>query len=225
MIAALVGAITLGLLTAISPCPLATNIAAVSFIGRHAGTPARSLRAGLAYTVGRTLCYLILAAVLASGLLAATTASTFLSRFIGVLVGPVLIIAGAMLLGLVSAPSIGIASTPRWERLASRGDALSAFLLGIVFALSFCPSSAALFFGGLLPLAAKTESVILVPASYGVATGLPVLVLATLIAAGGHSIGRVFDRLTAVEKWLRVLTGAVLIGVGLYLCGRTIFGF
>jgi cytochrome c-type biogenesis protein len=224
MMAELASAGLLGLLTAISPCPLATNIAAVSYIGRHAARPGRSLIAGLAYVVGRVLCYTVLAAILAAGLLAAATASATLSRTIGLLVGPVLVISGGMLLGLIPAPSFGAGSAGFLEKLARRGDTLGAFLLGVVFALSFCPSSAALFFGSLVPLAAKSQSSVLVPASYGIATGVPVLIFAVSIAAGGHGIGRAFDRVKAIEKWLRLATGVLLIGIGLYLCLRTNFG-
>lgn len=224
MIAEIASAGLLGLLTAISPCPLATNIAAISYIGRHAANPRRSLVAGSAYVVGRVLCYTVLAAVLAAGLLAAATASATLSRTIGLLVGPVLVIAGAMLLGLIPAPGFGAGSGRLSEKLARRGDALGAFVLGVVFALSFCPSSAALFFGSLLPLAAKSESTVLVPVTYGFATGVPVLVFAVSIAAGGHGLGRAFDRMKAIERWLRLATGVLLIAIGLYLCVRTNLG-
>ena len=224
MIAELASAATLGLLTAISPCPLATNVAAVSYLGRHAGTPHRSLWSGGAYVAGRTICYAVLAATLVGGLLAAATASSVLNRYFGLLVGPVLIIAGGMLLGVISAPSFGSAGGRLSEKLVERGDAAGAFFLGIVFALSFCPSSAALFFGSLVPLAAKSESAVAVPVTYGVATGLPVLGFAVFIALGGHGVGKAFDRVKSIEKCLRLATGLILIGVGLFLCLKTNFG-
>lgn len=224
MIAELASAATLGLLTAVSPCPLATNIAAVSCFGRHAGTPGRSIRASLAYVAGRSGCYAALAWLLVSGLLAAATASEALNRYFGLLVGPVLVIAGGMLLGVIPAPNIGTTGTRFAERLAARGDALGGLLLGVVFALSFCPSSAALFFGSLVPLAAKSGSALLIPIAYGVATGLPVLVFAIMIAAGGHGVGKAFDRVKAVERWFRIAAALVLIGVGLFVCFRTNLG-
>jgi cytochrome c biogenesis protein CcdA len=224
MIAALLTATWLGLLTAISPCPLATNIAAVSYLGRHAEAPGRALRSGLAYILGRVLCYTALAAALSAGLLAATTASEVVSRAVGLIIGPLLLIAGAMLLGLVPAPSLGGAAGGLTEKLGRRGDALGGLLLGVAFTLSFCPTSAALFFGSLIPLAAKSESAILVPATFAVATGLPVLLFAILIASGGHGLGKAFDRLRTVEAWFRALTGLALLGVGLFLCVKTNFG-
>lgn len=224
MIPELISAATLGLLTAISPCPLATNIAAVSFIGRHAETPARSLRVGLAYVVGRTLCYVLLAAVLAAGLLAAASTSAALSRILGLLVGPVLVIAGAMLAGLIPLPNWSFPGRAVAARLAGRGDSVGAFALGALFALSFCPSSAALFFGGLVPLATRAHSSVFVPMVFGIATGVPALIFAILISSGVHSAGRAFDRLAAIEKWLRRIAALMLIGVGVYLCIKAIGG-
>lgn len=228
MIAEVAAASVLGLLTAISPCPLATNIAAISYIGRHAATPRRSLWAGIAYVLGRTLCYIALAGVLAAGLLAASTASEALNRYIGVLIGPLLVIAGAILLDLISVPA-GLGSLVRqggqWsERLAQRGNIGGSMLLGVVFALSFCPASAALFFGSLVPLAAESQSAFVVPASYGIGTGLPVLAFAFIIAAGGHGLGRMFDKVSSIECWLRRVAGVKLIAIGIYLSLRNNFG-
>lgn len=221
---ALVSAIWLGLLTAISPCPLATNVAAVGFLGRHASKPSRAFAAGACYVLGRTLCYTVLAAALSMGLLAAVQTSSILGRIGGLLVGPVLIVAGAMMLGLIPAPSFGGTSAKLMQQLGSRGDLTGAGLLGVLFALSFCPSSAALFFGGLLPLTTKSESVVWVPMAYGAATGAPVLVFAVLLAGGSNRIGRVFARVQQVERYLRVATAILILGIGLAMTARVNLG-
>jgi cytochrome c-type biogenesis protein len=224
--AALLTAAWLGLITAVSPCPLATNVAAVGYLGRHASKPSRAMLAGACYVAGRTICYWALAAALSMGLLAATDTSAALSRVIGLLVGPVLIIAGAMMLGLLPVPSFGTGSSRLTERLAAmgrRGDLLGAALLGGLFALSFCPASAALFFGGLLPLAAKSDSVVLVPLVYGIATGVPVIVFAAILAGGSHRVGTLFTRVQQVERWLRLFTAVIILAVGLYLTLRLNF--
>jgi cytochrome c biogenesis protein CcdA len=222
--AALLTALWLGVLTAISPCPLATNVAAVGFLGRHASRPARAMLSSFVYVLGRTVCYTALAAGLSMGLLAAVHTSSALGRIGGILVGPVLIVTGAMMLGLLPAPSFGGASAKLMQRLGSRGDLLGAGLLGVLFALSFCPSSAALFFGGLLPLATKSDSVIWVPAVYGAATGVPVLIFAVLLASGSNHVGRVFQRVQQVEKHLRIATAILILGIGLYLTARMTLG-
>ena len=221
MIAELASAASLGILTAISPCPLATNVAAVSYLGRHAQSPVRSLRSGLAYVLGRTLCYTVLAGALTAGLLAAATASTTLSRYAILLVGPALVVAGALLLELLPSPTFGAFGAGLQGTLGSRGDSFGSFLLGLVFALSFCPSSAALFFGGLLPLATRSNSAFLVPMTYGIATGVPVLLFAVMVALGSRQVGRTFDRIKWVESRIRVATGLLLIGMGLYFCAVT----
>jgi threonine/homoserine/homoserine lactone efflux protein len=96
-------------------------------------------------------------------------------------------------------------------------------LLGVVFALSFCPLSAALFFGSLIPLAIRNGSRVLLPSLYGVGTALPVFAFALVIALGARSLATVFRRLTQVERVARWATGAVFVGVGIYLSVVHIF--
>jgi hypothetical protein len=150
--------------------------------------------------------------------------SSALGRIGGLVIGPVLMIAGAMMLNLLPAPSFGGTSQKAMERLGSRGDLAGAGVLGALFALSFCPSSAALFFGGLLPLAAKSESVVWVPMAYGVATGVPVLVFAVLLAVGSNRIGTIFARVQQVDQYLRTTTAFLILVIGLYLTARTTLG-
>lgn len=223
MIGVLSTAVWLGILTAVSPCPLAANVAAVGFLGRHADRPRRALIAGCFYVLGRTVCYTALAALLAYGLLAAVSTSGVLSRVIVLFLGPALVVAGAMMAELLPMPSFGGSSAGLVERLGQRGDIVGATLLGGLFALSFCPSSAAIFFGALLPLATKSDSPMLVPAVYGIATGLPVLLFAILLASGSQRLGGIFRRTQQVEWWLRRLTAWVLIAIGIWLTLRTNF--
>jgi cytochrome c-type biogenesis protein len=223
MITPLLTACWLGILTAVSPCPLATNVAAVGFLGRHAARPRRAILAGACYVLGRTVCYTALAALLSFGLLAAVETSGVLSRIVVLLVGPALIVAGSLMAELLPMPAVGGSVAGLAERIGKRGDLAGAALLGAVFAMSFCPSSAAIFFGALVPLAAQSESTVLVPATYGVATGVPVLVFAILLAGGSQRLGAFFQRTQQVERWLRRITAWALIGIGIYLTLRTNF--
>lgn len=223
MIGSLTTAAWLGILTAVSPCPLAANVAAIGFLGRHADRPRRALVASCCYVVGRTGCYTALAALLSYGLLAAVSTSGVLSRIIVLFLGPALIVAGALMAELLPMPSFGGSSAGLAERLGKRGDFVGATFLGGLFALSFCPSSAAIFFGALLPLATKSDSPLLVPATYGIATGLPVLLFAVLLAGGSQRIGGLFQRTQQVEWWLRRITAWILIGIGVWLTLRTNF--
>ncbi|MCX6094896.1 MAG: aromatic aminobenezylarsenical efflux permease ArsG family transporter [Candidatus Bipolaricaulota bacterium] len=206
-----------GILTSISPCPLATNITAMSFVGRRVGSPKKVLLAGVLYTLGRCLTYLALGSLLVASLLSAPRVSLVLQKTMNKALGPILIAVGILLLEIIPIhlPSSGFAQRVG-ERIAKWG-LFGAFLLGVLFALTFCPVSAALFFGSLLPLAIEQHSPVLLPALYGIGTGVPVLGFAIAIALGAQSLGKVFGRLTKVERWVRRITGAVFIGVGIYL--------
>ncbi len=206
-----------GVLTSISPCPLATNITAMSFVGRRVGSPGRVLLAGVLYTFGRSLAYTGVGALVVWSLLSAPRVSLALQRTMNKALGPLLIVVGILLLGVLPfrMPSSGFAQKAG-ERIA-RWGLLGALLLGVLFALAFCPVSAGLFFGSLIPLAIEHNSPVLLPALFGVGTGIPVLGFALVIAAGAGSLGRIFGKLTRIERWVRRLTGAVFIGVGIYL--------
>jgi len=213
----------LGILTSISPCPLATNIAAISFIGRRAEGAMKATHSGLAYSLGRALAYTGLGAVVVFGLLSVPGVSNFLQRYMNKLLGPLLILVGMHLLGLLGftlATSIG--SQVLRERAAG-GGVWGAGFLGILFALSLCPVSAALFFGSLIPLAVAQGSKILLPMLFGVGTGLPVVVVAALLSGGERTLGSALHRLDRVQKWSLRITGAVIIGVGIYLTIRFVF--
>jgi cytochrome c-type biogenesis protein len=209
-------ALWLGILTSVSPCPLATNIAAITFIGRRLESPRWVLLAGLLYTAGRVLTYTVLGVLLVSSLLSAPTAALVLQKYMNQILGPVLILVGMLLLEIISLGSFGAGLAARLQTRADRWGVLGALLLGVVFALSFCPVSAALFFGSLLTVAIKAKSGLLLPAVYGVGTGLPVLVFAILIAAGARSLAKVFDKVTLFERWARRVTGVVFLGIGIY---------
>lgn len=209
-------ALWLGVLTSVSPCPLATNVAAISFIGRRLERPRWVFASGLLYTAGRVLTYAVLGVLLVSSVLSAPSAALLLQKYMNQLLGPVLILIGMFLLEIITVGSFGAGLAARLQGRAERWGVLGALLLGIVFALSFCPVSAALFFGSLLTIAVKAKSGILLPAVYGIGTGLPVLVFAVLIAAGARSLAKVFDQVAAVERWARRVTGVVFLGIGIY---------
>jgi cytochrome c-type biogenesis protein len=214
----------LGILTAISPCPMTTNIAAISFIGRQVGNRRAVLASGLLYTLGRSLTYIILGVLIAGGLLAAAEGSRFLQKYMNQMLGPVMIMLGLILLGWIgSGLSLSLAGTDVQQR-AARGGLIWSGLLGILFALSFCPVSAGLFFAGLIPLSIQHESKLLLPAVYGLGTALPVIFFAFLIAFSSEAVGRAFHRLTQIEKWVRITAGALFILAGIYYCLTHIYG-
>ncbi len=208
-------ALWFGILTSISPCPLATNIAAISFIGRKVGSLRAVLLSGLLYTLGRTVAYLALGTLIMAGLLASEIAF-FLQRYLNQLLGPALILVGMLLLGLLrSTASVSLVGAGMQERAAKGGIGWAA-LLGILFALSFCPVSAGLFFGVLIPLSVANQSLFVLPLLYGIGTAIPALVFAALIAFAAQRLGSAFNRLTQIERWVRRITGVVFLLAGIY---------
>ena len=221
----ILSAFWLGVLTSISPCPLATNVAAISFVARNLGSSQKVLWSGVLYSVGRMLVYIVIAVLAVASLLSLPEVSFFLETNMHKIIGPLLIIVGIILLDLLPISfSTSFLSNSLQDR-AGRWGIWGSGLLGVVFALSFCPLSAALFFGSLIPLAVDGKSAVLMPSAFGIGTALPVVVLALVIAFGVKSLGKFFDKLTQVEKWVRKATAFIFIAAGLYLLFQSILGF
>lgn len=217
MIEAVGLAIWFGLLTAVSPCPMAANIAAISFIGRQISSRNGAVAAGLLYTLGRSLAYIAIAALIVSGALASPELSQFLQRYLNKLIGPILIIAAVFILEWLSLPSPGGLSGEKAQKVAQKAGWIGPLVLGFVFALSFCPVSAAWFFLSLIPLALKTKSPIILPLVYGLGTALPVILVAIVLAFSANAIGRTYNSISRIERWARLATGAVFLAAGFYL--------
>jgi len=214
---AAVSALWFGILTSVSPCPLATNITAISFVGRRTGSPRGVLLSGLLYTIGRALVYTAIGVLLVMSLLSAPTVSLTLQTWMNKLLGPILILVGMVMLGLLRISFRGRGMSQRLQQRVERWGLMGALGLGALFALSFCPVSATLFFGSLLPLAVKHGSGVLLPFIYGIGTAIPVVIFAIVLAFGARWLGKLFERVTQVERWMRTVTGVVFIGVGIYM--------
>jgi hypothetical protein len=216
-------ALWLGVLTSISPCPLSTNIAAVSYVGSRVGSRRLVLLSGALYTAGRSLVYLVLGAASVWSLMSMVSISSFLQGTFSRLLGPILLVLGLLLLGVfeLTLPSLGVSD--ELKRRVDRAGVWGAGVLGVVFALAFCPVSAGLFFGGLVPLAVDHGSPLMLPVLYGVGTALPVAGFAILLAAGAGWLGEAVDRVQVFELWARRLTAVVFICVGAYETLRSTF--
>lgn len=213
---AFLSALWLGILTSISPCPLATNIAAVSFLSRKINHPRMVLWSGFAYTLGRMTAYVIIGVILISSLAGIPATANFLQKYMNKILGPVLIIVGLLLLDIMNLNFLDFSiSSERQNKLAEMGI-FGSFTLGAIFALSFCPISAALFFGSLIPLALNNNFGIVFPFIYGIGTGLPVVIFAIGITLGVQSIAHWFNKITKLEIYMRKITGIIFILVGIY---------
>ena len=211
-------AFILGIMTAISPCPLALNITAVAFIGKDIESKRKIFINGLVFTLGKALSYTIVGFILFLG------ASKFhIARIFQLngekLMGPLLLLIGAgiIVFNLVNfrLPSFGKLSE-RLSQKMKRGSWVNALLLGVLFALAFCPYSGFLYFGLLIPLTIASVSGLYLPVIYGIATGLPVIIIAYLLAFTISGIGTFYNKLKIIEKWFRYLVAITFIGVGIY---------
>jgi len=216
-------ALWLGILTSISPCPLATNIAAVAYVGRQVGRTRAVLASGILYTAGRALTYTALGAAAVWGLMSMVGVSSFLQGAFHRALGPVLILVGLMLLGLVRVELGGRGLSDGLRRRIDRLGIWGALALGVLFALSFCPVSAGLFFGSLVPLAAEHHSPVLLPLFFGIGTALPVAGFAVALALGAEGVGAAMGRVQVFERWARWITAVVFLGVGVFETLRSTF--
>jgi cytochrome c-type biogenesis protein len=216
-------ALWFGILMAISPCPMAGNVVAISYLGKRLGSPRQVLLGGVLYTAGRTIAYVALAVLILAGLQSIPRVSAFLQGYMNKALGPILIVVGLFLLELIKLGGGGPGVGDRLGRKVERWGLAGALALGVIFALSFCPISAALFFGSLISLAVKYDSRVLLPAAFGVGTGLPVFVFAVIIGLGVGSLGAAFRKVQTFERWARRVTGVVFIAVGVYYCLYFIF--
>jgi cytochrome c biogenesis protein CcdA len=210
----LAASLWVGVLTAISPCPLATNLAAISFIGRRVASPRAALATGLLYAAGRSLVYVGLAVAVVSSLLSAPAVARVLQKSMNQLLGPILVVVGMFLLGLLRWSGGGSRIGEKVGKRAERWGVWAGLALGALFALSFCPVSAALYFGSLIPLAVRCESSVLLPVAYGLGTALPVLAFAFLLVFGARRVGQAYERLARFDAWARRVTGVLFIAVG-----------
>ncbi len=216
--APVLAAFALGLLTAVAPCPLATNISATAYIGRELKSPRAMLLSGVLYMLGRAFSYTVIGMVLYWG------ASKFhVARFFqgngDLFLGPILIGIGLVLLGVIKIGGNGSGLLDKLgDRFKDKGY-LGAFMLGLLFALAFCPYSGALYFGSLIPMTLAPTGGLHLPIIFAIGTGLPVLGLAAVMAYSANRISRVFNAVQRVEKVMRYLAGAVFVLTGVFYIG------
>lgn len=207
----------LGILTSVSPCPLASNIAAVSFISKTIVHVDAVMRAGIAYTAGRMAAYAMVGFIIVASVLSVPVIAQFLQQHIAKLLGPILIAVGLVLLDVLKIRVPGVVlSVETQRRLGSVGGIAGPFALGFVFALAFCPVSAALFFGSLIPLCLQNRLGTILPFVYGFGTGLPVMIFAMGIAVGARWVSRWIQQVCRIEYWARKATALTFIAAGAY---------
>jgi len=210
-------ALLLGLITAIAPCPMATNIAAVAYISRNVTDRKYAVITGTLYTLGRMVSYSVLGILIIVVGLEIPGVSSFVQDVGEQILGPILIIVGVLML-FIDRLSFGRGG----GKLASLGGKVASwgmiggFLLGVIFALAFCPYSAVLFFGALMPIALKSTGGAALPAVFAIGTGLPVLIFGTLLSVGVAGVANWLNAITRAERIIRIIVSVLFIGVGIY---------
>lgn len=209
-------AFLLGIMTAISPCPLATNITAIGFISKDLENRKKIFYNGLWYTLGRAFSYTTIGIILYFGASKFQVARLFQSngeKFLG----PLLIIVGILMLDFINFKFPGLGKlSGRMEKPDRKNNWWSALILGVVFALAFCPYSGVLYFGMLIPLTISSTSGLFLPFIFAIATGLPVIIVAYLLAFSISSIGGFYNKIKIFEKWFRRVVSVAFILVGIY---------
>ena len=212
----LVSAFVLGLMTAISPCPLATNITATAFISKNITSKKKVLVSGFLYSLGRAFSYTTIGLILYFG------ASKFhIARFFNQngekYLGPLLIMIGLIMLNIIKLNFLGTSNVQEKlsEKLKDKG-LLGSFLIGVIFALAFCPYSGALFFGMLIPMTISSVDGLYLPIIFAFGTGIPVILFTYLLAFAASSVGVFYNKITKTEKMMRFIAGIVFIITGLY---------
>ncbi len=212
-----VSAFILGLMTAISPCPLATNITAIGFISRDVEHRRKVFINGLVYTFGRAISYTALALIIFIGADQFKLSGWF-QQHGEKIIGPLLILMGLFMLDILKIRFPGISSLSRRFQEKGTNSYPQVFLLGILFALAFCPYSGVLYFGMLIPMTIGSASGLYLPGVFAIATGIPVIIFAWLLAYTVSGVGKFYDRIKAFETWFRRIVAILFIGTGIYYC-------
>jgi len=212
----ILAAFFIGLMTAISPCPLASNIAAIAYTSRKMQSAKATLITGFLYTLGRVFTYTSIAVLIVWAGLSSRSISLTLQQYGDIILGPLMIFAGIVMLEIIKLklPSSGRLDSLK-AKLAERGY-LGAFFLGAVFALAFCPFSAVLFFAMLIPMAIQAGDPIIIPSVFAFATGLPVIILSIILAKSVSKLASAVKKVQTAEMYMRKVVGVIFLLIGGY---------
>jgi sulfite exporter TauE/SafE len=214
-----ISALVLGFMTSISPCPLATNITAIGFISKDIDNRNRVFINGLLYTLGRAITYTAIALILYLGA-DQFKFSGFFQQYGEKILGPLLIIIGLFMLDVIKIKFPGMSGLSSKMENKSRWSYFDAILLGMLFALAFCPYSGVLYFGMLVPMTISSASGLYLPVLFAIATGIPVIIVSWILAYTLSGIGGFYNKIKSFEIWFRRVIATLFIIVGIYYIFR-----
>jgi len=219
----IISAFVLGLMTAISPCPLATNITAIAFIGKDIENKRRVFLNGFIYTLGRAISYTAIGLIFFFGA-SQFNISSFFQEWGEKLLGPLLILIGLMMLGVLKFGFGNINTFIQKFAENKKMNFWSVLVIGILFALAFCPYSGVLYFGLLIPITVASAKGLYLPIVFAFATGLPVIIFAYLLAYTLSGVGKLYNKIQIFERYFRYVVSVIFIGVGVYYTGLIFLG-
>ncbi len=213
----LIAAFFIGIMTAISPCPLATNITAIAYASKKIGNSKHTLLVGILYTMGRMIVYIGIAAVIIWIGISTFSISMALQKYGKLFLGPLMLLFGILMLNIFNI-SFGKSSDKiaKLKEYLSEKGLIGSLLLGMLFAITFCPISAVFYFGMLIPLAIQNSDPIIIPSVFAIATGLPVIIFSLILVFSLSKIGNVMKKVQTFEKWMRKIVALIFIAVGIY---------
>jgi len=217
-----ISAFVLGLMTAISPCPLATNITAIGYISKDIENRNRVFINGLLYTLGRAITYTAIPFIIFLGA-DQFRLGGFFQQYGEKFLGPLLILIGLFMLDVIKINFPGISRLTSKMQTKRQWRYIDALLLGLVFALAFCPYSGILYFGMLVPMTVASASGLYLPVVFALATGIPVILFAWVLAYAVSGIGGMYQKIKAFEIWFRRIIAVLFIAVGIYYIIRVFF--
>ena len=211
----IISAFVLGLMTAISPCPLATNITAIAYIGKDIENRRRVFLNGFIYTLGRAISYTTIGLIFYFGI-GQFNVSSFFQTWGEKILGPLLILFGLMMLGVLKLAFGNMNNVIERYTENKKLNFWTVLIIGILFALAFCPYSGVLYFGLLIPMTLTSVKGLYLPIVFAFATGLPVIIFAYLLAFTISGVGKLYNRIQIFEKWFRYIVAVIFIAVGIY---------
>ena len=216
----LIAAFFIGLMTALSPCPLVTNITAIAYASKNIKDKKKTIITSFVYTLGRMVSYVFLASLIVYIGLNVQAISLFLQKYGERILGPLLILIGLVMLNILKLPLFKRNKFRRLKENLSKKGYLGSFFLGIIFALAFCPFSAVLFFGMLIPLALKFSDVLFIPSVFAFATGLPVIIFSFILVYSISKLGIIMNKVRIFEKYMRYILAIIFLITGIYYLWR-----
>ncbi len=210
----LLSALFLGIMVAVAPCTIASNVSVIGFLMRERQNKRKVFLNGAVYTLGRTVAYGLLGTAIfyfAGGL----KIGELLQHSVGKIIGPLFILVGFLMLDLVHIHGLAD-KCQRWldvKKFQKRN--WSAFGMGLLLAFAFCPYCAAIYFGMLIPFSFTVSHGVALPWIFGIGAAVPVFITIGVIAFSYNRLYKLYNKLQKFEIWFRRILGVLFILSGM----------